>query len=203
MFLYNREYMSQTTKLFLVGIICFLFGAGAFFSWSAYSKTQQENAQLKAKLETTASPEGIPSNTNEKKMVAPSPTPEDQIDEKTPVIEVGSITGTTGYPSEGIPPLEIYAFKASDHSIYFKTTTQTNQQSFTIDAVTPGSYVVVAYPASNGGLTGGYTKAVSCGLSVECTDHSLIEVDVVAGKTKSGVEIKDWYAPAGQFPSKP
>lgn len=195
--------MSQTTKLFLVGIFCFLLGAGAFFSWSAYSKTQQENAQLKAQLETTEIPEGVPSNTNDKIMVTPSPTPNDLIDEKSPTIVVGSIAGTTGYPSEGIPPLEIYAFKVGDHSVYFKTTTQTNQQSFTIDAVTPGSYIVVAYPLGDGGLTGGYTKAVACGLSVECTDHSLIEVDVIAGKTKSGVEIKDWYAPAGQFPSKP
>lgn len=203
MFLYNSAYMSQTTKLFLVAIFCFLLGAGAFSSWSTYSKTQQENAQLKAQLEVPTSPEDAANDTNEKKLVAPSPKPDDQINEKAPVIQVGAITGTTGYPSEGIPPLDIYAFKTSDTSVYFKTTTQTNQQSFTIDAVTPGSYFLVAYPTDTDALAGGYTKAVPCGLSVECTDHSLIEVVVTAGQTKAGVEIKDWYAPVGQFPSKP
>lgn len=195
--------MSQTTKLFLVGTFCFLLGAGALFAWSAYSKTQQENAQLKAQLQPTATPVVVPNNPNEKKMAAASPTPVVENDQMAPATEVGSITGTTGYPSEGIPPLEIYAFKESDHSVYFKIVTKTNQQSFTIEDITPGVYVVVAYPVGGEGLTGGYTKAVPCGLSVDCKDHSLIEVEVMAGQTKSGVEIKDWYAPANQFPAKP
>lgn len=195
--------MSQTTKLFLVGIFCFLLGAGALFSWSTYSKTQQENAQLKAQLEAPPTPESTPGNANEKKIAAPTATPSNQNDEKSPPVQLGAITGTTGYPSQGIPPLEIFAFKAGDHSVYFKITTQTNQQSFTIDSVSPGSYVLVAYPTDTSELAGGYTKAVACGLSVECTDHSLIEVQVTAGQTTSGVEIKDWYAPAGQFPPKP
>lgn len=195
--------MTQTTKLFLVGIACFAAGAAALFSWTAYTKTQQENALLKEQLEVVASPEALPSNPNEKKMVVASPSPAIEDNEKSLVMQVGAISGTTGYPSEGIPPLEIYAFKESDHSVYFKTTTQTNQQSFTIDAITPGVYVVVAYPVGAEGLTGGYTQAVPCGLSVECTDHSLIEVTVTAGETKQGIEVKDWYAPSDQFPAKP
>lgn len=200
--MYNFAYMTQTTKQFLIGIFCFLLGAGALFSWSAFSKTQQENAQLKAQLETTATPEAVPNKPNEKKMAA-TPMSNGQIEEESQTTEFGSITGTTGYPSEGIPPLEIYAIKESDHSVYFKILTNINQQSFSIEDITPGVYVVVAYPVGNEGLTGGYTQAVPCGLSVECTDHSLIEVEVIAGQTTTDVEIKDWYAPSEQFPSKP
>lgn len=195
--------MSQTAKFFLVGMFCFILGAGAILSWSAYSKTQQENVLLKEQLGVHASPEASPSNPSEKKMmvVSPSPTVGDEV--TVPTEQTGSISGTTGYPSESIPPLEIFAFKANDHTEYFKTTTQTNQQSFTIDAVTPGDYVVVAYPIGTDGLTGGYTQAVPCGLSVACTDHSLIEVSVAVGETVSGVEVKDWYAPSDLFPAKP
>lgn len=201
--LYTPPYMSQTAKFFLVGMFCFILGAGAILSWSAYSKTQQENALLKEQLEVLASPESSPLEPSEKKMVAVSPSPVVGDEVNVPSKQVGAISGTTGYPSESIPPLEIFAFKANDHTVYFKTTTQTNQQSFTIDSVMPGDYVVVAYPIGTDGLTGGYTQAVPCGLSVACTDHSLIEVSVAVGETVSGVEVKDWYAPSDQFPVKP
>ncbi len=195
--------MSQTSKMLLLGIICFLLGAVAFFSWSTYQKTQQENTQLKAQLETTSTTEVNPSKPDEKKAIVSSPTPDNPDSEKSPIAQVGTISGTLGYPSEGIPQLEIYAIKEDDHSVYFKTTTQANQQSFTIETVTPGIYVVVAYTLSDNGLTGGYTKAVACGLSAECTDHSLVQVEVMAGQTEAGVAITDWYAPIGQFPTKP
>ena len=195
--------MTQTSKLLIVGISCFLLGAAALFSWTTYQKTQEENSQLKAQLETTANTTVAPSKPDDKAIVALSPIPDTQNNEKSPISQVGAITGTLGYPSEGIPPLEIVAFKENDHSVFFKTMTQANQQSFTIDAITPGVYVVVAYTTGIAGLSGGYTKAVACGLSVECTDHSLIQVEVTAGQTESGVAIKDWYAPLDQFPTKP
>lgn len=197
--------MSQTTKLFLVGILCFSVGAGSLFAWVSYSEMQRENAQLKTQLEETVTqPETIPSAPDSKKAVVEiSPTPTSQNDEKSAVAQVGSITGTLGYPSQGIPPLEVFAIKASDHSVYFKTVTKTNQQTFTIDDITPGTYVVVAYPVDTDSLAGGYTKAVACGLSVECTDHSLVLVEVTAGGTQSNIEVKDWYAPSGEFPAKP
>ena len=195
--------MSQTPKLLLVGIFCFLLGVGALFSWSAYSETQRENAQLKAQLETTSGEESVQNGANEKKMAAASSAPDEKSDEKPVVAQTGTIAGTLGYPSQGIPPLEVFAINASDNSVYFKTVTAVNQQTFTIDGIAPGVYVVVAYPLDTDALAGGYTKAVACGLSVECTDHSLIQVAVTAGQSESGIEVKDWYAPSGQFPPRP
>jgi hypothetical protein len=65
--------------------------------------------------------------------------------------------------------------------------------------------VVLAYVvgAATGALVGGYTPAVACGLTVACTDHSLIRVAVPAGETVRGVDIRDWYAPPGTFPPRP
>lgn len=80
--------------------------------------------------------------------------------------------------------------------------TQVNQNSFTISNVDPGSYFVVAY-VKNSDYSGSYTKAVPCGLSVDCTDHTMIDVIVNPGETASGVEVRDWYAPPDAFPKKP
>src|SRR3989344_7055098 len=115
--------------------------------------------------------------------------------------ENGTIKGTLGYPAEGIPPLEVYALSTTDNSKFFFIKTSQNQNSFEIEDVDPGTYYVLAYSESN--FAGGWTKAVPCGLSVDCNDHSLIEVEVIAGKTTSGVKIKDWYAPENFFPSRP
>jgi hypothetical protein len=116
--------------------------------------------------------------------------------------EKGRISGTLGYPAEGIPELTVYAFDTLDETKYFKVETQANQKEFTISDVDPGDYYVVAY-AKNYQTSGAYTKAVICGLSVECTDHQMIDVVVGPGKTTVGAAVTDWYAPEGSFPKKP
>ena len=66
-----------------------------------------------------------------------------------------------------------------------------------------GTYTIVAYSLGGNGFTygvaGGYTNAVACGLTADCTDHTLIPVTLKAGDTVS-VNPGDWYAPAGTFP---
>jgi hypothetical protein len=116
-----------------------------------------------------------------------------------------SISGGLGYPSSFIPPLRIYAVDTTS-GMYSSIDTEQNQGTYKLD-VKPGSYIVFAYPRGNdgqaGGLSGGYTPAVACGLSVNCTDHSLIPVTVGEGQSASGIDIKDWYAPPGTFPAPP
>ena len=47
------------------------------------------------------------------------------------------------------------------------------------------------------------SQAVPCGLSVTCTDHSLITVSVTAGATLTGIDPNDYYAPDGTYPPMP
>lgn len=115
----------------------------------------------------------------------------------------GRIAGTLGYPSDAIPPMIVVAFQSDNLSRYQKIETAPNQSAFALSNLLPGAYVVVAYPKGDGSLQGGYSKAVPCGLKAGCSDHSLIPVTVEAGKTASGVEVKDWYAPENAFPPKP
>ncbi len=114
----------------------------------------------------------------------------------------GSISGALGYPSSGIPPLAVYAISKDDPKRFSFVLTNLNQNNYAIKDLAPGIYVVVAY-VTDSKLSGGWTKAVPCGLSVSCTDHSLTPVTVKSGENVTGIDIKDWYAPEGTFPPRP
>lgn len=111
----------------------------------------------------------------------------------------GVISGGLSYPSEQIPRLAVVFFNLDDGSWWW-IGTAVNQSSYQM-TVPVGQYHVVAY--AEGGLAGGYTAAVPCGLTVGCTDHSLLTVNVGSNERVNNINLTDWYAPAGAFPSKP
>jgi hypothetical protein len=98
---------------------------------------------------------------------------------------------------------------ATGDSRFFTVETVSGQSAYTMRGVTPGDYFVLTvapeapyYHASSSARTGqvyrfpaGYTKAVACGLSVTCNDHSLVTVRVSAGATTVGIDPTDWYGP--------
>ncbi len=122
----------------------------------------------------------------------PAPTP----------ATTGSISGMLAYPSEGIPALKVYAL-AVEGDQYYSVQTQENQTEFTIEGIAPGIYYVIAYLPNAPTTAGAWSQFVVCGLTAECTDHSLIPVTVEAGKTAAGVKVHDWYALPGTFPAEP
>ena len=121
-------------------------------------------------------------------------------------VDTGSISGTLSYPAESLPPLYVTAYQVGSPNYRF-VITNAGQSMFQIDALPAGTYHVVAYTVGGGGfpagLAGGYTEAVACGLSATCTDHSLRDIQVVAGQSTAGVSPSDWYAPAAAFPPFP
>jgi hypothetical protein len=125
------------------------------------------------------------------------------LDAVTPQVSgpTGGIAGRLSYPSESIPPLHIVAFEVGTAARY-TVSTQTNQEVFELSGLPPGTYHVVAY-AAEGGLAAGYSQAVACGLSVDCTDHSLVDILVTPGEVFLGADPGDWYAPEGTFPPMP
>jgi hypothetical protein len=122
-------------------------------------------------------------------------------DPSAPAPAFGSISGQLSYPSEGIPPLRVVAFNLGTGQYYFIDTVQ-NQGSYKIENLPAGIYHVVAYVPGNDN-SGGYSQAVPCGLSVACSNHSLIDVQVFPGQESTGVNPGDWYAPPGSFPPNP
>jgi len=118
-----------------------------------------------------------------------------------PSANTGSISGKLSYPSEGIPQLQIVAFHQDSEAFYSIETTP-NQLTFQINDIPSGVYIVVAY-LSGEEYAGGYTQAVLCGLSLDCTDHSLVPVLVDPGLDSADVDLMDWYAPQGTYPPNP
>jgi hypothetical protein len=128
---------------------------------------------------------------------------------------LGTLTGNLSYPSEFIPAMRVTAFSLTNGTAYF-TDTAKDQGIYALN-VPPGTYYIVSYPyqgtpgnigqaaswtMGGGTFSGGYTKAVQCGLGTECLDHALIGVAVDAGQAVS-VNPGDWYAPDGSFPRMP
>ena len=114
----------------------------------------------------------------------------------------GAIEGALSFPSEVVPAMQIYAIEAVGLKFY-SVRTALNQQTYTIQGVPPGAYYVVGYLADNPYNAGAYTQFVLCGLRADCTDHSLVPVVVRPGETTRGADVKDFYAPAGSFPTNP
>jgi hypothetical protein len=71
----------------------------------------------------------------------------------------------------------------------------------------PGKYFVVAYLLNPGKTDptygGGYSRAVTCGLTAKCTDHALLEVVVKPGEVTGNIHPADWNAARGAFPKNP
>src|SRR5438105_6553003 len=127
--------------------------------------------------------------------------------------QAGSISGHIGYPSEFQPGQAIYAI-STDGSRFYRVESVVGQHHYKMLGVPAGDYFVMAagrMPVRAGSnpaqqvtrFGAAYTTMVPCGLSSECTDHSLVPVHVTAGIETASIDPVDWYAPANQFPVIP
>jgi hypothetical protein len=113
----------------------------------------------------------------------------------------GTIRGNLIYPASVLVAQRIVAFDSATKAEVAEVTTVQGQSQYEL-TVPAGDYYVVSYTL-DGKLAAGYSQAVPCGLSVDCTDHSLILVHVDAGAIVENINPQDWYAPAGAFPTAP
>lgn len=116
----------------------------------------------------------------------------------------GEIAGNVSYPAGSLHAQTVYAI-AIDGSRFYTLETVFGQSAYTLLGVPSGDYFVFTTPWDLPGdrFQAGYTRAISCGLTVNCNDHSLISVHVAAGVTTSGIGPVDWYAPRDFYPLIP
>lgn len=120
-------------------------------------------------------------------------------------VGTGTITGNLGYPSEYIPPLRVVAFDVYSDDYYF-VDTELNQGTYQLEGLPAGTYNVVAYVREQGpDMSAGYSNFVICGMTVDCTDHTLRDVFVYAGHVTEGVDPVDFYVEPGvvEWPANP
>jgi hypothetical protein len=113
------------------------------------------------------------------------------------------IEGSLSYPSEGIPTdLTVCAQNLETSKLYCTQNHLTNKKylyGFGYQLiVAPGTYHVYSYlptsaPSSYQNYKAYYTQAVICGLTVECSDHTPIEVTLTSGQRLQGIDPADWY----------
>ncbi len=177
----------KTNKLFLLSLLA-LSVIGCNFLASLFRQTSPTPP-----VDFAATQTAFAASIRQTLEAAQSPSPS--------VPEFGSIRGNLSYPSQFIPPLRVVAIQLATQEAYFVDTVE-NQTSYQIDNLPPGQYHVIAY-TKDGLLAGGYTQMVPCGLSAECTDHSLIPVAVQPGQVTADIDPADWYAPVDAFPPNP
>lgn len=119
---------------------------------------------------------------------------------------VGAVSGTLMFPADALPPMKVVAFNIETGNTY-SVETAAGQNTYQLDNLPSGRYFIVAYSIEGngftGGVAGGYTSAVLCGLSADCTDHTLLEVNVIANALVQNIVPGDFYAPEGTFPAQP
>jgi len=125
--------------------------------------------------------------------------------------KISSVHGHLCYPSEYIPRLTIYLQNKNTQEI-LKLVTANNDSIFEFKNVPDGEYIAYAYTIDSCSIDpntnikskccGGYSKAVPCGLSVNCLDQNLIIFKVKNGGCKDDIRICDWYSDIEKFVPK-
>ena len=113
--------------------------------------------------------------------------------------DTGTITGTLMFPSEFYPDdLEVCAEDSTTGDLYdcvgHKIGAYSGLAEYEME-LPEGDYYVYAQTDSGAysGYKAYYSEFVECGLSVDCDDHTPIEVHVNAGDTEYGIDASDWY----------
>lgn len=116
----------------------------------------------------------------------------------------GAIVGYCGYPSSGVPELQVYAVPVErlTKARYTNTIVGPGYRWFWIGGLEPGTYRVVAYRPDSPNLRGGFTVGARDDDLTAAANHKLVDVEVKSGRVTEGVRVTDWYA-ADLLPDRP
>lgn len=113
--------------------------------------------------------------------------------------ENGVIEGSISFPSEGIPPDLVVCAETTTGVLVKCTAQKINDSKYTYGVgyqleLQSGKYFVYAQsPNIQPGYKAYYSEFVTCGLSVNCSSHDNIVVEVKSGETQNGIDPQDWY----------
>lgn len=114
---------------------------------------------------------------------------------------LGSVSGRVCYPGEPpLPPMTLFFAETTTHAVTSIPHTD-GTGAYQVD-LPPGTYTAYAF-AEGVEVGGSYSQAVVCGLTADCTDHSLVPFDVEVGAPTDGIDICDWTGGPGSVPTPP
>ncbi len=104
-----------------------------------------------------------------------------------------TVSGSTCYPSEYIPPLTVYARDVKTNRTY-SVELKEDETSYKIKIPEEGEFLFFSWTNEKESWGAIYSKAVPCGLSDTCTDHTPILVPIKLGENISKIDICDYYS---------
>lgn len=113
---------------------------------------------------------------------------------------VGIIEGSLGYPSEEIPAdMRVCAENVQTWKKYC-TDKQISDSKYTYGKgyqleIPAGDYYVFA-KVNNIDYYAYYSEFVTCGLSINCSSHKPLKVEIAKGDSAGGIDPIDWYLPS-------
>jgi len=107
-----------------------------------------------------------------------------------PPLSNSGAAGKICFPSEMIPAMTVY-FEDTMNGLVTEIPIAEGQSTYEV-TLEPGTYLAYAWlpDFTFGGL---YSYAVPCGLSVDCTDHDPLVVQVNPDQITNDIDICDWY----------
>lgn len=122
------------------------------------------------------------------------------------VHEMGAVTGKLSYPADSLPGMRVAAFNVATGKVLYIDTLP-GQPTYSL-ALPAGTYHIVAYSIEGGsfpgGIAGGYTQAVLCGMAPECANHTLVDVVVSTGGSLTEINPADFQlGDPSPFPPMP
>lgn len=119
-----------------------------------------------------------------------------------PHVRNAVITGTVIYPSE-VCPIDIKAVAVNvvsgetyEQELFKKRSGRTQGLAPTYKLkVPPGTYKLYATSEQSfeKGYKAYYTEFVECGMSVSCTSHEVILIELNKGEKRQNITLGDWY----------
>ena len=114
-------------------------------------------------------------------------------------IETGTISGSLTYPSEMIPEDVVIYAENIETGEQFSTNEHITGDNYQYGsgyqlAVPAGTYYVYGERTSVPDWKAYYNKYITCGVSVECTDTTKIEVVVTANQATTDITVGDWWS---------
>ncbi|MFZ1301166.1 MAG: hypothetical protein WAQ27_01125 [Candidatus Microsaccharimonas sp.] len=126
-------------------------------------------------------------------------TTESTKDESDEAVKDGTISGSLTYPSEAIPDDFVVYAQNLDTNKEYSTSEQLDGAQYTYGKgfsvkVPAGRYYVYGVLTSDPDKKAYYNQVIVCGIKVECTDTTKVEVTVKADEDTSGVTVGDWWS---------